>query len=112
MSSGSPPTLWCDLIVRGDAVLPAARLDHVRVERPLDEEADVAELARLLLEDADELLADDLPLLLGVGDAGEPREEALCACTWTSGTWKWPPNVSTTCSASLSRSSPLSTKTQ
>ena len=37
----------------------------------------VAELARLVLEDADELLADDLPLLLRVGDAGEPREEAL-----------------------------------
>ena len=35
-----------------------------------------------------------------------------CACTCTSGTWKWPPNVSTTCSASFSRSSPWSTKTQ
>ena len=35
----------------------------------------------------------------------------FCACTWTSGTWKWPPNVSTTCSASFSRSSPWSTKT-
>ena len=33
------------------------------------------------------------------------------ASTWTSGTWKWPPNVSTTCSASFSRSSPWSTKT-
>ena len=33
--------------------------------------------ARFLLEDADELLAHDLALLLGVGDAGEPREEAL-----------------------------------
>ena len=62
---------------RGDTVLPAARLDDVRVERPLDEEADVAELPRLLLEDADELLADDLALLLRVGDAGEPREEPL-----------------------------------
>ena len=33
--------------------------------------------ARLLLEDADELLADDLALLLGIVDAREPREEAL-----------------------------------
>ena len=62
---------------RGDAVLASARLDDVGVERSLDEEADVAEVARLLLEDADELLADDLALLLRIGDAGEPREEAL-----------------------------------
>ena len=33
--------------------------------------------ARLLLEDADELLADDLALRLRVVDAGEPGEEAL-----------------------------------
>ena len=62
---------------RGDAVLAATRLDDVGVERPLDEEADVSEAARLLLEDADELLADDLALLLRIGDAGEPREEPL-----------------------------------
>ena len=35
------------------------------------------ELARLLLEDADELLADRLALLLGVGHALEPRQEAV-----------------------------------
>src|SRR2546430_11372443 len=40
----------------------AARLDHVRVQRPLDEVARIAELGRLLLEDADELLADRLAL--------------------------------------------------
>ena len=34
-----------------------------------------------------------------------------CACTCTSGTWKMPSNVSTTCSASPLRSSPWSTKT-
>ena len=34
------------LDLRGDAVVRAARLDHVRVERPLDEEADIAEPAR------------------------------------------------------------------
>ena len=75
MSAGSPPTLWCDLITLG--VLGAAGLDHVRVERPLHEEAHVAEPPRLLLEDADELLADDLPLLLRVVDAREPLEEPL-----------------------------------
>ena len=32
---------------------------------------------RLLLEDLDERLADDLPLALGIHDAGEPREEQI-----------------------------------
>src|SRR5581483_1328159 len=57
--------------------LRAARFDHVRVERPLHEPADVAEPARLLLEDADELTADDLALLLRLLDAGEQLEEPL-----------------------------------
>ena len=55
----------------------AARLDHIGVQRSLDEERNIAELPGLLLEDPDELLADDLPLLLGILDALEPREEAL-----------------------------------
>ncbi len=63
----------------------ASRLDHVRVQRSLHEEADVAakvsscarQSLRLVLEDANELLADDLALLLGIGDTREPREEAL-----------------------------------
>ena len=55
----------------------AAGLDHVGVQRPLDEPADVAEPPRLLLEHADELLADPAPLLLGLGDARQPCEEAL-----------------------------------
>ena len=61
---------------RGDA-LGAARLDHVAVQRPLHEPLDVAELPRLLLEDADELAADDLALLLRLLDAGEQLEEAV-----------------------------------
>ena len=36
-----------------------------------------AQLARLVGEDPDELVADDPPLLLGVGDAGEAGEEAF-----------------------------------
>ena len=55
----------------------AARLDHVGVERALDEEAGVLDAAGGLLEDADEQLADRLALVLGVGDAGEPLEEAV-----------------------------------
>jgi hypothetical protein len=35
-----------------------------------------------------------------------------CARTCTSGTWKWPPNVSATCSPSFARMKPWSTKTQ
>ena len=55
----------------------AAGLDHVRVERALHEVVRVVEAGGLLLEHPDELGADDLALGLGVGDAGEPREEAL-----------------------------------
>jgi hypothetical protein len=43
---------------------------------PLHEEARVADLRRLLLEDADELGADDLALALGLGDAVQLVEEA------------------------------------
>ena len=77
MSAGKAADVVVRLDLRGHAVLGPARLDDVRVERPLHEEADVAQLRGLLLEHADELLADDRPLLLGVGDAREPREEAL-----------------------------------
>ena len=76
MSSGRPPTLWCDLIVAATPSRPA-RLDHVGVERPLHEPAHVAELPCLLLEDADELAADDLALVLRLLDAVEQLEEAL-----------------------------------
>src|SRR4029079_17440935 len=41
------------------------------------EPADVAELARLVLEDADELAPDDLALLLGILDAVEQLEEPV-----------------------------------
>ena len=61
----------------GGLRLGRGRLDDVRVERPLGQEVDPAELGRLLLEDADELVADDPALLLGVLDAGEPGEEPL-----------------------------------
>jgi hypothetical protein len=71
------------LDVRGPAA--AAGLDHVRVEGALDEELDLLavragggdDLACRLLEDADELAADDLALRLRVGDAGQRVEEPL-----------------------------------
>ena len=52
-------------------------LDDVGVERALGQEVDPPEAARLLLEDADELVPDDAPLALRVLDAGQAGEEAL-----------------------------------
>ena len=52
-------------------------LDDVGVERALREEPYVTEPLRFLLEDADELGADDLALLLRVFDAGELVEEPV-----------------------------------
>ena len=69
-----------DIVVRldprRDARL-AAGLDHVGVEGSLDEEAHVAESRGLLLEDADEILADPPSLLLRVADALEAGEEPV-----------------------------------
>ena len=62
--------------------LEADALDHVRVERPLEQPIDLAlvrlglvELGGLLLEHVDERVPDDLALLLRVLDALEAREE-------------------------------------
>ena len=62
------------VVVRLDAGLA---LEDVRPDRALREERDAVEFAGLLGEDVDELLADDVALLLGVGDAGELVEEAV-----------------------------------
>src|ERR1035437_6304979 len=53
----------------------SGRFDDIGVERALGQESDLAELSRLLLEDADELVADNVPLLLGVDDAFELAQE-------------------------------------
>ena len=52
-------------------------LDDVGVERALHEEAGVGEPAGVLLEHPDEQLADRLALLLRVGHARQPLEEAV-----------------------------------
>ena len=62
----------------------ATALDDVRVERALDEELHLLtvgarlghDLGRGVLEDADELAADDLALLLRIDDAGQRVQEA------------------------------------
>ena len=90
----------------------AAGLDDVGVQRPLHEELRVAELRRLLLEDADELGADRLALGLRVGDARRAgRRKRSSASTATSGTLKWSRKAEMTCSPSFLRISPWSTNT-
>ena len=85
---GQPADVVVALDHRRRAVAAAA-LDDVRVERALHEELGVGEPAGVLLEDADEQLADRLALLLGVGDARRAarrsarrrrRGSARCPC--------------------------------
>ena len=67
-----PADVVVGLDLLGGLRLRRRALDDVRVERALGQEVDPAELRRLLLEDADELVADDPALLLRVLDAGQP----------------------------------------
>ena len=70
------------------------------------------ELRRLLLEDADELGADDLALGLRVADAlAAWSRKRSSASTATSGTWKVSRKAAMTCSPSFLRIRPWSTKT-
>ena len=57
--------------------LHGAALEDVGVDGPLCEEVDTLLFPGLLLEHADELRSDDLPLLFGLGDALQLREEAV-----------------------------------
>ena len=52
-------------------------LDHIRVERSLRQEVDLAETRRLLLEHPDEGRTDATALLLGIDDPGECVEELV-----------------------------------
>jgi hypothetical protein len=94
----------------GGGVL-AAGLDDVGIQGALHQEARVLDAAGGVLEEADEQLADDLALGLGLGDAVELVEE-LVAGTHVDELdalerWK----VSTTCSPSSLRIRPVSTNT-
>ncbi len=78
-----------------------ARLDHVGVERALDEEAGVR---RSLRDSSSNTRMNVSPMRMrfvsgSVTPASCARKRSE-ASTCTSGTWKWSPNVSTTCSAS------------
>ena len=74
-----PADVVVGLDLLGGLGLRGGRLDDVRVERALGQEVDPPELGGLLLEDPDELVADDLALLLRVLDAGQAGQEALAA---------------------------------
>ena len=69
--------MWWVLIFWAAFDSDVGRLDDVRVERALGQEVDAAELGGLFLEHADEFVADDLALLLGILDAGQAGQEAL-----------------------------------
>src|SRR6478672_11342317 len=68
------------IMVRLDGRRRSAReghaLDHVGIERALREEIDLAELVGFVLVHLNEQAADGLALLLRVGDATKPGEEA------------------------------------
>ena len=76
MSSGRPPTLWWLLMT---AAVPSVPPHSMRsgYSVPCTRNSASIEPAGVLLEDADELVADRLALGLRIGDAGEPVEEAV-----------------------------------
>ena len=75
-SAGSPPTLWWVLIFWAVFVSDVADSMTSGYSVPWVRKSIRPSLAGLLLEDPDELVADDLALLLGVLDPGQPIEEA------------------------------------
>ena len=79
MSSGSPPTLWWDLILAASRV-PDSMTSGYSVPCTRNRATPPfpwAELLGRLLEHPDEGLADGLALLLRVGDAGQHGQETV-----------------------------------
>ena len=69
------------VVVRLDLVpgfgIGGLRLDHVGIERSLNEKLDAFEFVRLFFKDRDELVPDADALLFGILDAGEFAQEAF-----------------------------------
>ncbi len=66
------------MVALDDGALAAqAAFHHVGVDGALGQELHLADLLGLSLEDADELLADDLALALRLGDTGELLQETV-----------------------------------
>ena len=69
--------MWWLLIVTARPAGERDAFDDVGIQRSLREELGAAELPRLGLEHVDERAADELALGLGIGDAGEARQESV-----------------------------------
>src|SRR4051812_40870667 len=65
------------LDVRRRPVMTVAGLDHVGIQRALREESRILDPICLGLKDVDEFLADDLPLLLRIGNTRERVEKTI-----------------------------------
>src|SRR5262245_39561524 len=65
------------LDLHGGASFRARTLDDVGIERSLTEEVERTQQLGLLLEDADELIANRAPLFFGISDALEPGKEPV-----------------------------------
>src|SRR4029453_16612272 len=77
MRSGRPPTLWWLLMVTEGAPGKETLSLTSGVEGALRQEIGAADLVRFLVEHVDEQAADDLALLLGIGDALELAQEQI-----------------------------------
>src|SRR5262245_460532 len=73
---GKPPDVVMGLDDRGGAA-HGLRFDAIRKDRSLRQELHVAEPRRLILEDVDEGLAHDPPLVLGIDDSLQPLQEEI-----------------------------------
>jgi hypothetical protein len=94
------------------AGLAAGRLDHVRVDGALRQPLGIGELARFLIEDLDEQVADDLALGFRIVDALEPGKIAIRGVDANHFHAHVFANMAITWSPSCQRSRPVSTNTQ
>ncbi len=76
MRSGRPPTLWW-LLMSADCPTMATDSITSGYSVPCARKSTCPELCGLPLEDVDERRADDLALLLRVGDPGEALEKQV-----------------------------------
>ena len=65
------------VVALDDGGIAGAGLDHVGIDGALDQVVHLPDLLGLRLKDPDELLTDDLPLPLRLGDAGQLAQEQL-----------------------------------
>ena len=101
------------VVALDDGRIARAGLDNVGIDRALGEELrHPAELFGLFLKDADELRADDLALVLRIGDARERREEPLRRVDADKVDVRTCGRRASTSSPSFLRIRPWSTKTQ